>query len=102
MKDKIKEQIKAAMDEIFLDWQAKLHVISGDVSPELAIIFDEKVDKLACLISIIIADQPRLGITKFTMLDGTEINLSKVELGYDEVQKLAEVERYLREKEIIQ
>lgn len=101
MKDKIKEQLIAATDEIFLEWQAKLHVTSGDIAPLVAFRFDEEIEELAQTMENILKAQPKLGITKLQMLDGTEVDLSKMSLGYDETQKLVEVEQYLREKEII-
>lgn len=101
MKEKIKEQLIAATDEIFLEWSAKLHVTSGDIEPLVAFRFDTEIEKLAQTMENILEAQPKLGITKLQMLDGTEVDLSKMSLGYDETQKLVEIERYLREKEII-
>lgn len=102
MKDKIKEALIAATDEIFFEWETKLHVVSGDNSPMMVYRFDELIDQLAEQMELILQEQPKLGIAKLEMLDGTEINLAKTELGCDMVLKLAEVEKYLREREVIQ
>ena len=98
MRDKIKEQLIAATDEIFLEWQAKLHVVSGDNSPMTVYKFDELIDQLVEQMELMLFEQPKLGIAEIKMLDGTEINLTKMELGCDMVLKLAEVEKYLRER----
>lgn len=101
MKEKIKEALRSATDDIFLEWQAKLHIISGDVEPLMCCHFDTLLDELSKQMVSMINEMPKLGITHIELLDGRIINLSDKNLGYDEVQKLAEVEKALREKEII-
>lgn len=101
MKDKIKKALIEATDEIFLEAQAQLHIVSGDNSPMMVYRFDELIEQLAEQMDCMLQEQPKLGIAKLEMLDGTEVDLSKMSLGYDETQKLVEVEQYLREKEII-
>ncbi len=98
MKDKIKKALIEATDEIFLEAQAKLHIVSGDNSPMMVYRFDELIEQLAEQMDCMLQEQPKLGIAKLEMLDGTEINLAKTELGCDIVLKLAEVEKYLRER----
>lgn len=101
MKEEIKEALVAATDEIFLKWQTKLHVISGDVDPWIAISFDDMLDKVAEKMIEILKQQPKLGVTKLEMLDGQIVDLSNVDMGYDIVRKFADIEEYLRERELI-
>ena len=101
MKNKIKEQLIAARDEIFLEWQAKLHVVSGDVDPLVSLRFDKEINELAETMETILEAQPKLGIDYLGLFNGIEVTLKNVELSEEMVQKLAEVEKYLREKEII-
>lgn len=101
MKEKIKEALFNACDEIFLEWQAKLHIVSGDNTPLNVLFYDEIIDKLAEHMMCMLKEQPKLGITKLEMLDGQVADLSKVSMGPDMIKKLAEVEKYLRSKEII-
>lgn len=101
MKEKIKEALIAATDEIFLEWQVKLHVVSGDVDPMIAKTFDEMLDQVAGQMVYILKVQPKLGVVKLEMLDGQIVDLSNADINCDVVMKLAEVEKYLREKEMI-
>ncbi len=101
MKEKIKEALIAATDEIFLEWQAKLHVVSGDVEPLVSVEFDSMLDKVADQMVEILNHQPKLGIVKLEMTDGQIVDLSKESLGCDMVLKLSEVENYLKEKDLI-
>lgn len=101
MKEKIKEALIAATDEIFLEWQAKLHVVSGDVEPLVSVEFDSMLDKVSDQMVSILNNQPKLGVVKLEMLDGQIVDLSKESLACDMILKLSEVENYLREKELI-
>ena len=101
MKEKIKEALVAATDEIFLEWQVKLHVVSGDADPITVSNFDTFLDKLAEMMVAILEQQPKLGVIKLGMEDGQIVDLVNADLGCDIILKLAEVERYLREKEMI-
>lgn len=101
MKEEIKEALVAATDEIFLKWQTKLHVISGDVNPLVAYDFDETLNKLAGQMVEILNHQPKLGVVKLEMMDGQIVDLSDVDMGYDIIFKLADVVEYLRERELI-
>lgn len=98
MEEKIKEQLINATDEIFLEWQSKLHIISGDCDPLVSYGFYELIDQLAKQMVFILENQPKLNISKLTMIDGSEINLSDINLGYDIVQKLVDVEQYLKKE----
>lgn len=69
MKEKILEDLRAATDEIFLEWQAKLHVTSGDVNPWNAISLDEALERLTEVMIEIINNQPKLKITDIGMGD---------------------------------
>ena len=101
MKEEIKKALVDATDEIFLKWQIKLHVVSGDIEPWTAINFDDMLDKVAEQMVEILKQQPKLGVTKLEMLDGQVVDLSNADLGSDIMLKLADVEKYLREKEMI-
>lgn len=101
MKEEIKKALVDATDEIFLKWQIKLHVVSGDIEPWTAINFDDMLDKVAGQMVEILKQQPKLGVTKLEMLDGQIVDLSNADLGSDIILKLADVEKYLREKEMI-
>ena len=69
MKEKILEDLRAATDEIFLEWQAKLHVTSGDVSPMNGLAFDQALERLTDVMVEIINNQPKLKITDVGMGD---------------------------------
>lgn len=69
MREKILESLRAATDEIFLEWQAKLHVTSGDVSPWNGQLFDEALERLTEVMVDIINNQPKLKITDIGMGD---------------------------------
>ena len=101
MKEEIKEALVAATDKVFLEWQIKLHVVSGDIEPWIAMNFDDMLDKLAEQMVEILKRQPKLGVTKLEMLDGQVVDISNADLGPDIILKLADVEKYLREKEMI-
>ncbi len=101
MEEKIKEALVAATDEIFLEWQDKLHVVSGDNEPWVVHIFNQMIDKLANQMAEMLKQQPKLGVIKLEMMDGQIVDLSNENLGCDIIQKLADVEKYLREKEMI-
>ena len=101
MKEDIKKALIDATDEIFLKWQAKLHVVSGDIDPWSQINFDNTLDKIAFQMVEILNQQPKLGVVKLEMLDGQIVDLSNADMSCDIVIKLADVEKYLSEKELI-
>ena len=101
MEEEIKKALVDATDEIFLNWQVKLHVVSGDVDPLTAVAFDLLLDNVTEKMVEILKHQPKLGVVKLEMLDGKVVDLSKAEIGCDIILKLADVEKYLREKEMI-
>ena len=69
MKEEIMKALQDATDAIFLEQQAKLHVISGDVEPWLANTFDATLEKLADVMANILEKQPKLKITDIGMGD---------------------------------
>ena len=101
MKEDIKEALIDATDKIFLKWQAKLHVVSGDIDPWSQINLDNTLDKAADQMVEILNKQPKLGVVKLEMLDGQIVDLSNADISNDTVIKLADIEKYLREKELI-
>ena len=101
MKEDIKNALVNVIDEIFLEWQAKLHVVSGDIEPLDAMRFDDLLDKVAEQMVEILNKQPKLGVVKIEMMDGQIVDLSKINIGCDIIQKLSDVEMYLREKQLV-
>ena len=69
MKEKIKELLVVATDEIFLEWQAKLHVTSGDNDPWDVMVFNRTLDQLTDLMVDMLNKQPKLKITDIGMGD---------------------------------
>lgn len=69
MKEKILEDLRAATDEIFLEWQAKLHVTSGDVNPWNGMVFEQTLEHLTEIMVDILNNQPKLKITDIGMGD---------------------------------
>lgn len=78
MEEAIYEALIAATDEIFLEWQAKLHVISSDVDPITVAEFTCDVTSLANVMCRMLEAQPKLDIASITMADGTVYNASEL------------------------
>lgn len=93
----ILEALKAATDEIFLEQQAKLHVVSGDVEPWLSNAFDTAMEKLAALMVSILEKQPKLEIESLKMKDGTVYDASKLADDYETFLALMKVYKYINE-----
>ena len=69
MIESIKKALHDATDEIFLEWQAKLHVVSGDITPFASLELDNTIEKLAKIMADVIETQPKLKITDIGMGD---------------------------------
>lgn len=69
MKGKIKELLVATTDEIFLEWQSKLHITSGDNDPWDVMVFNHTLDQLTDLMVDMLNKQPKLKITDIGMGD---------------------------------
>ena len=101
MKEGIKEALVDAASEIFHKRQIELHIVSGDIDPWSQISLDNTLDKAADQMVEILNKQPKLGVVKLEMLDGQIVDLSNADISNDIVIKLADIEKYLREKELI-
>lgn len=97
MKEKILEDLRAATDEIFLEWQAKLHVMSGDVSPMNGLAFDQALERLTDVMVDIINNQPKLDIANVVMKDGTVYDADKLADSYEVFQALMTVRDHIKE-----
>ena len=97
MKEEIMKALQDATDAIFLEQQAKLHVISGDIEPWLANTFDGTLEKLADVMANILEKQPKLEIESVTMQDGTVYDAKKLADDYETFLALRKVHEYINE-----
>ena len=97
MKDEIMKALEDATDEIFLEYQNKLHVLSGDISPIASDIFYEALGKLADAMVMILEAQPKLEIESVKMQDGTVYDASKLADDYETFLELRKLQEYINE-----
>lgn len=57
MRDKIKGMLNDKVNEIFIEYQSEMGIISGDITPEMALRLDEELDKLTEMIRDILGMQ---------------------------------------------
>lgn len=57
MRDKIKDLLDDKVNEIFIECQSEMGIVSGDITPEMALRLDEELDKLTEMIRDILGMQ---------------------------------------------
>lgn len=57
MKDKIKDMLDEKVNEIFIECQSEMGIVSGDIAPEMELRLDEELDKLTKMIRDILGMQ---------------------------------------------
>lgn len=57
MRDKIKNLLDEKVNEIFIECQSEMGIVSGDITPEMALRLDEELDKLTEMIRDILGMQ---------------------------------------------
>lgn len=57
MRDKIKDLLDEKVNEIFIECQSEMGIVSGDITPEMALRLDEELDKLTEMIRDILGMQ---------------------------------------------
>lgn len=97
MKEEIVKALRDAVDEIFLEWQAKLHITSGDISPQQAMCYEEELDRLAELIKSILEMQPKVRITS-VLMDAMSYKVDDFATDYNTIQALKVIQDKIEEK----
>lgn len=69
MKKEIAKSLIEATDAIFLEWQGKLHITSGDNAPWDVMVFNHTLEQLTDLMVDMLNKQPKLKITDIGMGD---------------------------------
>lgn len=59
MRDKIKDLLDEKVNEVFIECQSEMGIVSGDITPEMALRLDEELDKLTEMIRDILGMQKR-------------------------------------------
>lgn len=57
MRNKIKDLLDEKVNEIFIECQSEMGIVSGDITPEMALRLDEELDKLTEMIRDILGMQ---------------------------------------------
>ena len=57
MRDKIKDLLEEKVNEVFIECQSEMGIVSGDITPEMALRLDEELDKLTEMIRDILGMQ---------------------------------------------
>ena len=57
MRDKIKDLLDEKVNEVFIECQSEMGIVSGDITPEMALRLDEELDKLTEMIRDILGMQ---------------------------------------------
>lgn len=57
MRDKIKDLLDEKVNEVFIECQSEMGIVSGDIIPEMALRLDEELDKLTEMIRDILGMQ---------------------------------------------
>ena len=57
MRDKIKDLLDEKVNEVFIECQSEMGIVSGDIAPEMALRLDEELDKLTEMIRDILGMQ---------------------------------------------
>jgi len=98
MKNEIIKALTDATDEIFLEWQAKLHVISGDIAPDMSLLFDNQIERLTDTIVNILEKQPKLGITN-VWLNNRNYDAKELADDHETLLALKKIQEKIEEKE---
>ena len=98
MKEDITKALTDATDEIFLEWQAKLHVISGDITPDMSLLFDNQIERLTDTIVNILEKQPKLGITN-VWINNRNYDAKELADDHETLLALRKIQEKIEEKE---
>jgi len=91
MKEKIIKELTDAIDEIFLEEQARSHVISGDISPSDSITLDKQIELIAEMIIKILKKQPKLEISHI-WLNNKSYDANELANDYETFQALKTIQ----------
>ena len=98
MREEIIKALTDATDEIFLEWQAKLHVISGDITPDMSLLFDNQIERLTDTIVNILEKQPKLGITN-VWINNRNYDAKELADDHETLLALKKIQEKIEEKE---
>ena len=98
MKDEIIKELIDATDDIFLKYQSKMHVISGDVSPLQQQKFDLAIEHLAERIVDILESQPKLAISSITTNEGLIYDAQVLANDYEVFKLLQELQEKIEKR----
>lgn len=97
MEKQIEETLTAAVDDIFLTYQAKLHVISGDITPMDSVALESRIAELAVLIKSILDYERKLSITNIWK-DGQVYDAQELANDYETFDLLRQLQEKIEEK----
>lgn len=98
MKEEIIKMLTDSTDEIFLTFQSKLHVTSGDVSPLQQQKFDLAIEHLAERIVDILESQPKLAISSITTNEGLVYDAQALANDYEVFKLLQELQEKIEKR----
>lgn len=97
MIESIKKALHDATDEIFLEWQSKLHITSGDNDPWDVMVFNHTLDQLTDLMVDMLNKQPKLKITDIGMGD-VSYPVDELANNYEVLMALKTIQNHIEEQ----
>ena len=97
MKEKIVKSLTDEVDAIFLEAQAKLHVVSGDITPLDSVTLENKIAELADIIVRVLEYERKLSITNIWK-DGQNYDAQELANDYETFDLLRQLQEKIEEK----
>ena len=96
IKEKIVKSLTDEVDAIFLETQAKLHVVSGDITPLDSVALETKIAELADIIVRVLEYEKKLTITTICK-DGKEYDAQQLANNMETFDLLRQLQEKIEE-----